>query len=288
MAKKSLVGKKIGDHQVLEVIGEGAFGTTYKAKDLTCGGIDCLKDCSNVKPEYAFKLAEEFKLARRLRHHSLPAMRRLIKLDDGTYAIIMSYIPGWTLEQIVKKVGPVPAKYLCWIVDRTLNALKYMHFHGAMHGDIKPQNIIVRQKSHTIGLIDFGLAMSKPKPGDESAGYTPLYSSPEQRQGKLILPESDLYSLGKTMIYALGGGVDAVKNDKVSDDTPDPLCDFIVSLLQENVNDRPNWDKKIWNEKLKDNIDLFSEFQQVRVKSFGELRSGMMQLPGIPDEEEEE
>jgi serine/threonine protein kinase len=78
-----------------------------------------------------------------LRHYSIPAARDLIQLDDSTMALVMSYIPGPTLAQVIEKSGRMDAEHVAWISQRILNALMYMHERGIVHGDLKPQNIII-------------------------------------------------------------------------------------------------------------------------------------------------
>ena len=271
----NLVDKQIGDHKILSVIAEGGFGTTYKAEDQICGGVDCIKDCSNVSSEYWFILEREFNTIRDMSHPGLPIMRRMYKMDDGRLAIVMSYIPGKTLEQIVEKTGKLDPEHVAWIAERILNTLKYLHFHGVVHGDLKPQNIIIKPKEHAVVLIDFGLALVKPKADDESLGFTEEFAPPEEMAGGTLVPESDLYSLGMTMVYALGGGMDAVKKIEVPDSVPNALCDFVLRLLVRDVAERPHWGKE----------DLCETISEVRKKAFGRVRSDMKALPAFIDEE---
>jgi serine/threonine protein kinase len=114
-------------------------------------------------------------------------------------------------------------------------------------------------------LVDLGLAMIKPKRGDESKGYTDLFSPPEQLAGKVLIPESDLYSLGMTMIYALSGSADHLTNRRVPSTVPDPLSDFISRITAKQPLDRP----RVWEE---DN--LYEQFEKIRIDSFGRAHSG--------------
>lgn len=287
MAKKGkvkdpMIGKVIGDYKIIKLIAEGGFGKTYKARELSSDSIDCLKDCSNVDADLAYVLKKEYKSIRDLRHFGLPSMRRLIPTTDGKYALVMSYVPGKTLEQCVEKLGKLKPETVAWITDRLLNILKYMHLHGVMHGDIKPQNIIIQPEDHTVVLIDFGLAMVKPKSGDENLGYTELYAPPEQLEGKLLLPESDLYSLAKVMIYALGGGEDKVRKLELADFVPDALRNFIIKLLPRDVSARPHWGKR-------GEEDICDSFRKVRMEAFGRIYSNMEpSLLALLNEKEEE
>ena len=268
--REALGGKIIGGIRIVDMIAEGGFGTTYRGEHLLTGEPVCVKHCSRVSPQDEQVLIQEAKAVWNLRHFALPVMHDLLKLDDGSLALVMSYIPGPTLEQVVKKAGRLDAEHVAWIAERVLNVLMYLHYHGVVHGDLKPQNIIVQPESHSVVLVDFGLAMVKPAAGADSKGYTPYFAPPEEIKGLTLVPESDLYSLGMTMIYALGGGVELVKRIEVPQDTPDPLCEFIRRLIARNVLSRPNWEKE----------NVWETIQAVRKKAFGRAQSGMKAIPG--------
>lgn len=271
--KGAVKGSLKVEYQDIELIAEGGFGETYKAKHILTKEPVCIKHCSKISPQHENILTEEAKAMWDLRHFSIPAIRNLLKLEDGTLALIMSFIPGPTLEQVIKKTGHLEPEHVAWITERALNVLRYMHYHGVVHGDIKPQNIIIQPKNHTVVLVDFGLSMIKPTGKTDNKGYTPHFASPEQIKGLTLLPESDFYSLGMTMIYALSGGLEQVHKKEVPASVPEPLCKFISKLIAINVLSRPNWGKE----------DLCEEIQKVRKKCFGRSHSEMKPIPGVGD-----
>jgi serine/threonine protein kinase len=260
-------GTLIGSYRVLESIAEGGFGSTYKGEHIITKDPVCIKHCSMVSPAHDAILIQEMKSIWDLRHYALPCMRDLQRLDDGSLALIMSYIPGFTLEQIVEKAGKLEPETTAWIAERIMNALLYLHHHGVIHGDIKPQNVIIQPSTHSVVLVDFGLAMVRPGSSAKSMGYTPVFASPEQIAGKVLLPASDYYSLGMLMVYALNAGK-RMDRKEVPDSVPDPMANFIGSLIKKNVLDRPQ-----------DN--LFETFSKVRMDSFGRARSGLRDIPGF-------
>lgn len=260
-------GTIIGSYKVLESIAEGGFGQTYKGEHILTKDPVCIKHCSMVSPSHDAILIQEMKSIWDLRHYSLPVMRDLQRLDDGSLALIMSYIPGWTLEQIVEKAGKIEPETTAWITERILNALLYLHHHGVIHGDIKPQNVIIQPNTHSVVLVDFGLAMVKPGSSDKSLGYTPTFAAPEQIAGKTLLPASDYYSVGMLMVYALNGGKRMDKKE-VPSTVPDAMANFIASLVKKDILQRPQ-------------EDLFEELVKVRQESFGRVRSGMRNIPGF-------
>jgi serine/threonine protein kinase len=270
-SRNQLEGKLIGPFKVLEFIAEGGIGRTYRGQDLELGAPVCIKHCSKLEPYFNQILLDEAKTCWDLRHHSVPGMRLVVRLEDGTVAIIMSYIPGLTIEQIINKIGKLDAEHTAWIAERILNALKFVHWHGVIHGDIKPQNIIVQPETHMAVLVDFGLAMVKPKHGDHAIGHTDFYAPPEQEAGGVLLPESDLYSLGLTLIYMLSGDIRNVKGRVVPTDVPRALADFIRRLIIRDVLGRPRWDQE----------DLGETIQHVRETCFGRKSTMMKPIEGL-------
>jgi serine/threonine protein kinase len=270
-SKDAAKSKIIGQYKVLEQIAEGGFGRTYKAEHTVLKELACIKDCSNVSLADTGMLIEEAKVLWDLRHYALPAMRDLIQLDDGRVLLVMSYIPGPTLEQLIEKSGPLDAEHVAWISERVLNALNYIHRHGVVHGDLKPQNIIVQPDKHMAVLVDFGLSDVKPTSKSEAKGYTPFFAPPEEIKGKPLIPESDYYSLGMTMIYALSGGTQHVERKQVPNDVPDPLCQFIRKMIARDVNNRPQYATE----------DLCDVIVEIRKKVFGRHRSGMKPIVGV-------
>ena len=262
-------GKIIGgNYRILKEIAKGGFGTTYTGEHLMTGKPVCIKHAHLVSPQDEQLLLDEAGTIWDLRHYGIPVIRDIIKLEDGSLCLVMSLIPGSTLERIVAGSGGLDAEHVAWIADRILNILKYLHFHGVVHGDLKPQNVIVQAESHLVVLVDYGLSVIRPKPHGTNKGFTPLFASPEQEQGDTLLPEADFYSLGMTMIYCLGGDV---KAKQVPQNTPKHMRAFINRLIVRDVLSRPRWD----------NEDLMETLKEVRKKDFGREFSGMKPLPTV-------
>lgn len=260
-------GKKvvrIGQYRLLEKIAEGGFGVTYKAVHESLDELVCIKQSLNISAIDEALMIEEAKAVFNLRHWAIPAVRDFIRLDDGSVAIVMSYVPGRNLQQIIEKQGALDPEHVCWIAERSLNALLYLHDNGVIHGDVKPANIIV-QDTHQVVLVDYGLSLVRPGRGSANKGYTEKFASPEQLANKTLLPESDLYSLGKTMIYALGGDVEALL---VPSRVPDAVCRFIKRLVVRDILNRPNWKKE----------NLCQTISDVRQEAFGRRYSQMKPL----------
>jgi len=267
------LGKTVGSYKLLGQIAEGGFGRTYKAEHKVLKELVCIKDCSNVSLAETSMLVEECRVLWDLRHYALPAMRDLIQLEDGRVLMVMSYIPGLTLAQTIEKLkGPMDPESVMWISERIINALNYIHRHGVIHGDLKPQNIIIQEDKHMAVMVDFGLSLVKPTHISEAKGYTPFFAPPEEITGKPLVPESDYYSLGMTMLCALGGGTQFVERKEVPRDLPDEICSFVKRLIARDVNARPQYGKV--------SDDLGDMISEVRTKVFGRTSSGMKPIFG--------
>lgn len=261
-------GKKIGGYRILEEIAAGGFGTTYKAEHMKTGCTVCIKHANSISATDTQILLGEAQTCWDLRHWGIPAMRDILEMPDGSLAIVMSYVPGPTLAQICEdkryKDGLDP-EHVAWMTERTLNTLKYLHYHGVVHGDLKPQNIIIQPEDHTAVLVDYGLSKVKPTRTDTAAGYTPFFAAPEQMEGKVPIPETDFYGLGMTMIFALGGDIEFIK---VPSHTPDAMVEFIKKLIKREPLRRPNWTDE----------DLCESVSKMRTKAFGRNASNMKPL----------
>ena len=259
-------------YRILSEIAEGAIGKTYKAEDLLDGGIVCIKECIDPndprkREQMERVLLRELKVMRNLRHHAIPPVLHAIRMPSGKLALVMGFMEGKTIEQWVEQLGALHPESVAWVIERTLNALWYLHApeNRVIHGDIKPQNIIANDETHTVALVDFGLAMVKPSANAKPIGWTDDYAPPEQEQrlGPL-LPQSDFYSLGMTMVFMLGGSLEWVQRKEIPGYVPDLLVAFIKKLIPRDVLSRPE-----------DAGKLFHEFRELRVQLFGRDHSGI-------------
>lgn len=246
----------IGNYRIKRQIAEGGFGRVYEAEHIILGEKACLKQNLNISAPDAELLKQEAKLLWNLNHYSLPSMKDFFQAPDGSYIMVMNFIEGQNLEEIVKGKGPIHAEDVCWITQRLLNALHYLHFNGVVHSDVKPQNVIVQPKVHNAILVDYGLSSLKPTRATQPKGYTEAFAAPEILQGKPPIPESDFYGLGLVMMYALGGDPFAKTHYP---NTPKQIQEFIDSLICYDPTQRHSWDK----------TDLVSRLSDIRLEVFG-------------------
>lgn len=208
----TLLGKTLqgGKYTLEQELGRGGFGITFKATHHYLGQpvvIKTLNEAMRQQPNYAEferKFQDE---ARRLAlcvHPNIVRLSDFFIEDDRSY-MVMDYIPGQTLEAVVFPAHPLPEAIAIHYIRQIGEALKVVHRNGLLHRDIKPQNIILRQGTQEVVLIDFGIAreftpgVSQTHTSMISSGYAPIeqYVSHEKRT-----PATDVYGLAATL-YAL-------------------------------------------------------------------------------------
>jgi serine/threonine-protein kinase len=127
---------------------------------------------------------------------------------EGSYFIVMEYVEGRTLKELVVTRGPCPIPVAVSYVRQVLAALRYAHRHGIIHRDIKPHNVIVDHEGR-VKVADFGIARAGASQITEAGSIigTAQYLSPEQARGAPVEESSDLYSTGVVLFELLTGTV---------------------------------------------------------------------------------
>ncbi|MFW5746061.1 MAG: serine/threonine protein kinase [Nanoarchaeota archaeon] len=247
---------QIGNYEVQSLIGEGGFARAYKVRHVQLDEPACLKQSINVSAQDTELLRREAKLLWGLNHHSLPSVKDFFEVGDGSSAYVMNYVSGRSVEELVADQGPIHPEDMCWVAQRTLQALHYLHANGVVHSDVKPQNIIVQPQTHNAVLLDYGLSAFRPKGDSRPIGYTQVFAAPELQRGMPPLPESDFYGMGMTMLYGIGGDPVSQSYPKT---VPDRIRDFCDSLLVYDPLKRPRWEQ----------VDLVGELSDIRQEVFG-------------------
>jgi TPR repeat protein len=203
-------------------LGKGGMGTTYKAIDTELGRAVALKlinaELLNRDPLARERFVREARAAASLDHLNVATVYHLGH-DGQSYFYAMKFISGETVEDRVKRLGPLPVAEALMLVSQAARALAAAHKLGIIHRDIKPANLMLVEEDDELllKLIDFGLAKSVgtgageggldlniTQPG-EFAGLSPLYASPEQCDSLPVDIRSDIYSLGITLWFMVAG-----------------------------------------------------------------------------------
>ena len=192
--------------RVLERIGSGGMGTVYRAYDERLQREVALKDIAVTDRD---RVLREAQAAARLNH---PSIVTLYELGDhrGRPVLVSELVPGRTLAQL-EEDGMLSDRELAEITADLCEALAHAHARGVVHRDIKPQNVIVDEDPRAgrrAKLMDFGIARIAGAPtltADGEVVGTLAYMSPEQAEGELAGPETDVYSLALTAYEGWAG-----------------------------------------------------------------------------------
>jgi serine/threonine protein kinase len=234
-AERILIGRTsgftMGQYRILDQLGRGGMGRVFKARHRTMDRVVALKVLAPeaMKTERAQELfMREVRAAATLTHPNIVTAFDANEAD-GRYFLVLEFVDGPNLEQLVRDRGPLPVSQACDFIRQTALGLQCADQRGMLHRDIKPGNLLVQHggaDGHSPDLIkisDFGLARlqapNTPVEGDPAVAGTiltrentvmgtPDYLSPEQARNLHRTDiRSDLYSLGCTFFYLLTGQV---------------------------------------------------------------------------------
>lgn len=208
-----LVGVTLdGRFLVEELIGSGGMSNVYRATQLRVNRDVAIKTLKvHVdQPVYRERFQREVDLLCALSHPNIVTVYDCLLGPDGQPCVVMDYLRGRSLEQLLIDEGPLSTDRFATIFVQVLSALEHAHKKGVIHRDIKPGNIVMLDReTDFVKVVDFGLA----KFNQESRRLThtgelwgsPPYMSPEQCMGKPDSERSDLYSVGIVMYEMLTG-----------------------------------------------------------------------------------
>ncbi len=249
---KELSDKARSRFELREEVGRGAWSIVLKAYDRELDETVALKVLpsnfsENEVAVESFK--NEAKLARRLSHPRIVRLYDIGEESNRKY-LSMEYIQGKNLQVIIAMREKIPPLETIAIATQIADALQYAHSKGVLHRDIKPANIIITFDD-IVKITDFGIASVVSQSEPHSAGYlagTPLYMSPEQIEGKVCTPTSDLYSLGIVIYEMLSGSPPFTTGDIAYHhvhssppplrDIPSALTKVVFKCLQKKPEDR--------------------------------------------------
>lgn len=191
-------------YQILEKLGQGGGGSVYKVQDINLDKIWALKFIE-TRERYQRSGKEEWEICKRISHINFPRIVDAFE-EDGKYAIVMDWIKGVTLEEIIER-GPIEEKQMIFIAKQLCEALHYLHLQSPtlLYLDLKPANIMV-EEGGSVKLIDMGSVLVKGKRKIISGTFG--YASPEQisnNQEEDLSERSDVFSFGMVLYAMLKG-----------------------------------------------------------------------------------
>ena len=210
-----------GKYRLVTKVGQGGMGAVYKALHLA---FDELRALKVIAPElmtdelFVKRFKHEAVITRKLQHPNAVRVDDIDEAEDGRPFIVMEFIEGKSLKQIIREEGALPWQRVCTLMKQAAAALEAAHKLGMVHRDIKPENIslVESPEGESVKVLDFGIAKVKEARMGEGQGLTltgtgvvigtPQYMSPEQAMGKRgdeLDGRADLYSLGIVMYQML-------------------------------------------------------------------------------------
>ncbi len=190
---------RIGDYEVLNLLGAGGMGRVYKVRNVITDRIEAMKVLLPEiagREEIAARFLREIKVLAALNHPNIASLHTALTIDNQL-VMIMEYVEGMPLSAALAR-GPIPPAEALSYIDQILDALSFAHQRHVIHRDIKPANMMLCADG-TVKLMDFGIAHTEDDSGLTTPGSTlgsMNYMSPEQVKGEKTDERSDLYSLG--------------------------------------------------------------------------------------------
>jgi alpha-tubulin suppressor-like RCC1 family protein len=192
----------LDEFEIMGELGRGATSVVYHAWDRGLGrevAIKVIQSHFGSDPETSLRFALEARLLASLRHPNIVSAFAVKQLHGGGFALVMEYVRGRTLRQVIQQEGRLPPEKVERILHDVASALGAAHQHDIVHRDVKPDNIFLEESTGRALLADFGIAVNLDNPSGltmmGTAVGTPNYMSPEQIDGRNIDRRSDLYSL---------------------------------------------------------------------------------------------
>lgn len=253
MAGLQLIHKR---YQLADEIGTGGMGTVYRGIDQETGETVAIKRLKSEAiasdPGMIERFAREAEALRQLNHPNIVKVLETLQ-DNGSHYLVMEYVPGGDLRQVLKAQSPLPAGRVLSIAIELADALTRAHYLKIIHRDLKPANVLLAADG-TPRLTDFGVAhfVSKERvTGTGMAVGTPDYLAPEALNGEAVDPRTDIWSFGVMLFEMLTGRrpfegdhiaqiVTAILTEPIPDlealrpDCPVELVDLVYRMLDKD------------------------------------------------------
>ncbi|MFL5321619.1 MAG: serine/threonine-protein kinase, partial [Myxococcaceae bacterium] len=295
-----LIGQKVGDYVIQTQIGVGGMGMVYRGVQPLIGApvaIKVLKPEAASDPQQVQRLLSEARVVNAIRHRGIVDIFNFARLPDGRHCVVMEYLHGKSLEDMLLKRGKLPLSEALPLFEEVLSALAAAHKAGVIHRDIKPSNIfVVEEHGKTYAkVLDFGIAKQSYAPDGLVAQTvltrfmgTPGFVAPEQARAQPVGPLTDLYALGVVMFISMTGKppfeantpYELVKKHvelpvpsaaRVEPTIPATLDRLIMSMMAKSADDRPQ-SAEIVREQL----------ERIRLSIAGRTASGNTRRPDVP------
>lgn len=208
---RDIVGETLSNrYRMIARVAGGGMGEVYRGHDLLLDrtvAVKVLQRDLAGDPELVSRFKAEARAAARLTHPNVVAVYDWGAEDEHTYYMVMEYVPGTDLRDVLVTKGSVGLEQAVEIVAGVCDALAAAHAGGLVHRDVKPENVLIA-RSGTVKVADFGIAAvadaERSSPGGSISG-TLRYLSPEQAAGRDATPASDIWAAGALLSELLTG-----------------------------------------------------------------------------------
>jgi serine/threonine protein kinase len=251
---------RLGHYEILQVLGQGAFGTVFKAFDQKLHRMVAIKA---MNPQLAVtspprqRFLREARSVAAIKHENIVQVHSVEELPIPY--LVMEYVDGQTLQQLMDLSGPLEVAKILALGQQMAAGLAAAHDKGLIHRDIKPGNILLETGVEPkVKITDFGLARAADDATMTRTGViagTPLYMAPEQALGQTLDHRADLFSLGSVLYHMASGrppfrGATAIAVLKrvvdeparpiqdIHPETPNWLCAIVAKLHAKQPEDR--------------------------------------------------
>lgn len=247
-------------YEILEKVGDGGMALVYSAKDLLLSRIVAVKVLRAQfadDEEFVERFRREARSAASLSHPNIVNIYDVGETGD-THFIVMEYVQGKNLRDLIREQGQFSQEFIVNVGKQIAMGLAHAHYHGIVHRDIKPHNILIT-KENRVKVTDFGIAQAMSATNLTQTGMvlgSVHYFSPEQARGVNVQAASDLYSLGIVLYEMIAGHPPFSGDSPISialqqiQETPEPLRyavpdldgeleDLVLKLLRKEPEERP-------------------------------------------------
>ena len=238
---EAFVARQLNQYRLGRRLGSGGMGEVFLAEHRLLKrpcALKLIRPSSASDPASRSRFEREVRATAGLSHPNTVEIYDYGQTEDGTFFYVMEYLRGMSLDELVRRHGPLPPGRVVYLLRQVCGALSEAHAAGLIHRDVKPANVYACQRGgryDVAKLLDFGLVMAI-DPGSPSARRepsvrgTPMYMAPEQVTGSPALDHRcDLYSLG-ALAYMLLTGHPPFEGENSADVMTSQVRDPVPSL----------------------------------------------------------
>jgi serine/threonine-protein kinase len=292
---KSLIGREINStYRIEDQLAIGGMGAVFRAVNLKQGERVAIKVISPhlaANPVFVKRFKREARVGCLLSHPHIVKVYEFGEAPDGLLFMVMEFIEGQTLGDIMERSGPMTVTRCLEIIKPLCEGLDAAHKRNILHRDLKPANILIAKDKNgkeSVKLVDFGLVKILQPDNEITQGSTnltamgeacgtPFYMSPEQIIGQPLAPTADIYSLGVILFQMLTSKMPVESNSirqilsmKINQDLPPPSQKYpflpanIDKVLQKVLARDPR-------NRYQNGEELYRAFQQIALELTAEF-----------------